>query len=168
METDKNKDEILKQFKQGPVLLEDAIKSIDDSELDYLPMNPGWTIRQIIHHIADGDDLWKIGIKIALGNEQSEFNLQWYAEYPQTEWAEKWSYAKRSIEASLSLLKAVRIHLVQLLESVDNGWNKTVRFRKPDGAIEIVTVGFVIQMQSDHLAHHVKRIEAIRQEYSGR
>lgn len=168
MKTSQNNDKSFLLFIAGPLLLEDTIKGIDDSELDYLPINRGWTIRQIIHHIADGDDLWKLSIKIALGNEQAEFNLQWYAEYSQSEWAEKWSYAKRSAFESLSLLKAIRAHIAQLLESVDDGWNKLVRFRKPDGQIEIVSVGFVIQMQSDHLLYHVKRIKAIRQEYSGR
>jgi len=43
--------------------------------------------RQIVHHIADGDDLWKTYIKIALGNEQAEFTLAWYLAFPQTEWA---------------------------------------------------------------------------------
>lgn len=168
MKTSENKVESIQLFMAGPGLLENALTGIDEGELDYIPKNNGWTIRQIIHHLADGDDLWKIGIKIALGNEHAEFNLHWYAEYPQTEWAKKWNYQKRSIESSLSLLKANRVHIADLIDSSEEGWNKSIQFRKPDGLIEIVTVGFVINMQSDHLIHHTKRIEAIREEYSSR
>ncbi len=168
METPENKTEIIALFRQGPVILEDSLNGIDETELDYLPAKKGWTIRQIVHHLADGDDLWKIGIKIALGNEKAEFNLQWYSAYQQTEWAKYWNYEKRGIETSISFLKASRTHVLQLLESVDNAWNKTVRFLKPDGVIETVPVGFVIQMQANHVVHHVKRIKEIRQEFLSR
>ena len=41
---------------------------------------------------------------------------------------------------------------------------KTVRVRKSDGGFEHITVGFVVEMQSDHLFHHLKRIDEIRRE----
>ena len=62
MEPPEEKDKVLELFKQGPCILENALASLSDIELDYAPLNGGWTIRQIIHHIADGDDLWKTGI----------------------------------------------------------------------------------------------------------
>ena len=162
-----DQDKILELFKQGPAILEKALTGLSDSELDYTPSNGGWTIRQIVHHIADGDDLWKTGIKIALGNEQSEFTLKWYSALPQTEWANRWAYENRSVDASLALLRASRNHILQLLEYVPDGWTRSVQFREPNGEIEAVPVGFVIQMQSDHVVHHVKRISAIRKEISG-
>lgn len=158
---------ILESFKQGITALENALTGLNDTELDYFPSNGGWNIRQIVHHIADGDDLWKTAIKIALGNEQAEFTLKWYSALPQTEWGKRWSYEYRSIDISLALLKANRSHILQLLECVPDGWSRSVRFQNPDGEIEIVPVGFVIKMQAEHLFHHVTRISAIRQEISG-
>ena len=155
---------ILELFKQGPRILENALADLSDNELDYVPSNGGWTIRQIVHHIADGDDLWKASIKIALGNEQAEFTLQWYSALPQVEWAKRWSYENRSIDVSLALLRAIRGHILQLLEYAPDGWTKSVQFRNSSGEIEVVPVGFVIQMQADHVVHHVDRIMAIRQE----
>jgi hypothetical protein len=101
-----------------------------------------------------------------LGNEQAEFSLQWYLALPQIEWAKLWSYENRSIDASLTLFRANRDHILQLLEFVPNGWTKSVRFRDSNGIIEVVPVGFVVQMQADHVEHHVKRILAIRKEIS--
>ncbi|OGU61008.1 MAG: hypothetical protein A2V66_09665 [Ignavibacteria bacterium RBG_13_36_8] len=161
-----DQDNILELFKKGPAILENALAGLSDSELDYVPSNGGWTIRQIVHHIVDGDDLWKIGIKMALGNEQPEFTLKWYSALPQMEWAKRWGYENRSIDTSLALLRAIRSHILQLLEYVPDGWTKSVQFRDPKGEIEVVPVGFVIQMQADHVVHHVKRISAIRQEIS--
>jgi uncharacterized damage-inducible protein DinB len=167
MKQPENQNEILELYKQGPGILDNALAGLSDDELDYSPSNGGWTIREIVHHIVDGDDLWKTGIKIALGNEQAEFTFQWYWAHPQTAWAKYWNYEKRSIEISLALLKANRNHIIQLLENVQDGWSKSVRFRKSDGEIELVTVGAVVQIQADHVVHHVKRISAIRQEISG-
>jgi uncharacterized damage-inducible protein DinB len=166
MEPPENQKEILELFKQGPGILENALKGLSNSELDYSPSNGGWTIRQIIHHLVDGDDLWKSYIKIALGNEKAEFTLKWYLAFPQTEWAKRWSYEKRSIDISLALLKAIREHIIQLLEYVPDGWNKSAQFRDSNGEIEVVPVGFVIKMQADHVVHHIDRISAICKEIS--
>ena len=166
MEAPENQDKILELFKQGPSILENALAGLSDIELDYIPLNGGWTIRQIIHHIADGDDLWKTCIKIALGNEQAEFSLQWYLALPQIEWAKRWNYKNRSIDVSLTLFRANRDHILQLLEFAHNGWTKSVGFKDSNGKIEVVPVGFVVQMQADHVEHHLKRILAIRKEIS--
>ena len=168
MKPPENKSEVLELFKQGPGILENTLAGLSDVELDYVPSNGGWTIRQIVHHLVDGDDLWKIYIKMALGNEQAEFTLQWYLALPQIEWAKRWSYENRSIDASLALLRANRDHILQLLEFAPDGWSKSARFRDSNGELEVVPVGFVIQMQAEHVLHHVKRISAIRQEISSR
>ena len=168
MEPPENQDEVLELFRQGPDILENALSGLSDIDLDYAPANGGWTIRQIIHHISDGDDIWKTYIKITLGNEKAEFSLNWYLAFPQVEWAKKWSYEKRSIGESIALLKTNRVHILQLLKYAPDGWTKSTQFRDSNGEIEVLSVGAVIQMQAEHVVHHVKRILAIRQEISGK
>ena len=164
MKAPDDQDSVLARFMEGPALLERALAGVQDAELDAPPSRGGWTIRQIVHHIVDGDDLWKIGIKVALGNEQVDFSLDWYRTQPQEFWAEKWAYANRSLDVSLTLLRAIRNHIDQLLRQVPGGWHCSVGFRKPDGAIERLPVGAIIEMQADHLEHHVKQVRAIRSE----
>jgi hypothetical protein len=101
---------------------------------------------------------------MAIGNEQAEFTLGWYWSLTQETWAERWAYSQRSIGASLSLLKANREHILQLLGSVPEAWNRSVVVRTSQGEIERVPVGYVIQMQGDHVLHHIKRIHGILQE----
>ena len=76
-------------------------------------------------------------------------------------------YSRRSIDASLSLLKANREHILQLLGSLPEAWNRSVSVRTPQGETEQVPVGFVIQMQADHVLHHIERIRAILREGGG-
>ncbi len=167
MNIPEDRDRTLSQFREGPILLEQAVSGLRDSALDFKPSRGGWSIRQIVHHIVDGDDIWKLGIKMAIGNEQAEFSLGWYSSQTQDTWADRWAYSQRSIGTSLLLLKAIREHVVQLLASVPEAWNRAVVVRTPKGEIEQVSVGFVIQMQSEHLLHHIERIHAILREGVG-
>ena len=161
MKAPKEKDKILARFKAGPDLLKGTIAGLKDKDLDKASAKGGWSIRQIVHHLADGDDIWKIAIKQALANDKSEFSLEWYRAMPQIAWADRWEYAKRSVDVSLEFLKASRKQLLQLLEYVPDGWNKSVRFIEANAKTEIITVGFIIKMQADHIEHHVKQIKSI-------
>jgi uncharacterized damage-inducible protein DinB len=159
-----DQDRVLALYIEGPSLLERALDGLQDADLDTGPSQGGWTIRQIVHHIADGDDIWKMGIKAALGDEQVEFAFDWYRVLPQEVWADRWAYAKRSLDVSLALLKVSRDNVVQLLEQVPEGWQRSVEFRKPDGETVQLTVGTIVEMQANHVVHHANRILAIRQE----
>jgi hypothetical protein len=53
---------VLAQYAQGPTLLEQALSGLTDTDLDLTLSEDSWSIRQIVHHIADGDDIWKICI----------------------------------------------------------------------------------------------------------
>lgn len=167
MNSPEDREAVISRFREGPVLLEQAVAGLEDAELDAKPSAGGWSIRQIVHHIADGDDIWKMCIKMAIGNEQAEFNLGWYWSMTQDAWADRWAYSRRSIAESLSLLKASREHVLQLLESIPEAWNRGIDVPAPGGEIERVTVGFVVQMQCDHVLHHIERIRAILQEKGG-
>jgi hypothetical protein len=111
-----------------------------------------------VHHVADGDDLWKLGIRMALGNSGAEFSLAWYQDQSQEVWADRWAYVSRPVGPSLSLLRSGRAHVLQLLEHVPEAWHRAVLFRNRDGTTERLPVGFVIGMEADHLLRHLKKI----------
>ena len=162
-----DQDSVLARYVEGPALLERTLAGLQGSELDAPPSQGGWTIRQIVHHTVDGDDIWKTCVKIALGNDQAEFSLEWYWAQPQELWAKRWAYVHRSLDVSLALFKANREHIHELLGQVQDGWHRSVLFRKSNGETERLPVGAVVEMQADHVEHHVKQIRAIRSEIGG-
>ena len=162
-----NRDTVLTRYKEGPALLDRALAGLPDSVLDARPPRGGWNIRQIVHHIVDGDDLWKACIKAALGIEGGEFTLEWYGAQSQQEWAGSWGYEHRSLAPSIALFKATRSHIVQLVEQVPNAWSRTIKVRTAGSGVETVSVGIIVEMQADHLEHHVHRILAIKHECGG-
>jgi uncharacterized damage-inducible protein DinB len=161
MEAPADKDAVIARYREGPDLLEKAVAGLTDAELDTPYREGGWTVRQIVHHLADGDDIWKMGIKQALGNDRSEFPMDWYRAVPQDTWPDSWGYAQRPIGKSLALLRAIREHVIQLIEHTPDAWTRAVGYRNPNDEIEMVPVGFIIEMQADHIPHHVKQIESI-------
>jgi len=69
--------DILASFAGGPDRLEAAIAGLSAADLDLALSSDRWSIRQIVHHIADGDDLWKEFVKRAIGNPEGEIKLAW-------------------------------------------------------------------------------------------
>jgi len=157
----------LKRFVEGPPILERTLADLQADEFDQQPADGAWTIRQIVHHIVDGDDIWKTGIKIALGSDQAEFTLAWYWTRTQREWADSWSYSRRSLAESLDLLKANRNHIAQLLSMTPDSWTRSVSVRDSKGTLELITVGFIVEMQTEHLLHHLNRILHLHKQGGG-
>ena len=48
---------ILALYADGPAQLTDVLTGFTESELNLALTTGSWTIRQIVHHIADGDDI---------------------------------------------------------------------------------------------------------------
>jgi hypothetical protein len=155
-------DERLAAYVGGPGQLRVALAGLTDAELDVALAADTWTIRQIVHHIVDGDDLWKTCIKAALGNPEGIFGLQWYWDRPQVAWAERWGYAARAIEPSLALFEANRRHIEQLLRGSPDAWERSITVRWPDGQAQVVTAGWVVEMQTRHVTGHIADILEIR------
>jgi len=154
-------DEILAQYADGPAQLTATLANITESDLDLAETTDTWTIRQIVHHIVDGDDIWKTCIKASLGNPEGLFSLQWYWDKPQTEWAENWRYANRPIERSLALFRANRDHIVELVQQIPDAWNQSIRIKWPEGEEERITIGDVLEMQARHVVGHINDIRTI-------
>jgi hypothetical protein len=154
---------ILARYADGPSQLEAAVAGLAEEELDLAQSADTWTIRQIVHHVVDGDDIWKIGIKAALGNSAGTFTLQWYWDRPQDEWVKSWDYAGRDIEPSLALFRANRRHTVQLLRRIPDAWEGSMSIEWPNGQKEQIAVGYIVEMQAGHVLSHVEDIRTIRQ-----
>lgn len=157
---------ILNLYADGPAKLEAALAGLSEPDLNLALTSDSWTIRQIVHHIVDGDDLWKTCIKAAIGNSEGSFTLQWYWDKPQTEWAENWGYARRSIEPSLALLRANRCLIYELVQRTPNVLERSIRLKNQDREEERISVGDVLVGQTNHVLGHIKDIQVIRQAHN--
>jgi hypothetical protein len=155
--------ELLALYAEGPAMLEAALAGLGETGLDLAKAAGEWTIRQIVHHIADGDDIWIPCIKGAIGNSDGLFSLRWYADKPQIEWVELWKYSGRSIQPSMDLLCANRRHVLQLLEQIPDAGNKTIWFKRRNKRKIKIRIVDVLEIQAGHVVEHVEEIKLIRQ-----
>jgi hypothetical protein len=156
-----NESELLTQYGSGPAQLKAAIAGLPETSLDLALDDHSWSIRQIVHHIVDGDDVWIHCIKMALGDADATFDLRWYLAKPQIQWAEIWAYRDRDIEPSLTLFSANRNHIIQLMTAIEVPWERTILIQLIDKQ-EQVTLEWVVEMQCNHLTGHIENIHNIR------
>ena len=153
---------LLTRYAEGPEQLEAALAGLEEADLDVAETPESWTIRQIVHHIVDGDDLWSMCIKASLGDSRGLFSYCWYWEKPQGEWADNWGYEERQIEPSLALFRANRSHILQLLHQTPDAWEKYTLITVPGGEEKATSVQYVVEMQTKHVEGHVEDIQGMR------
>jgi hypothetical protein len=144
-------------------LLEEAVSGLTDAQLALSLGGGTWSIRQYVHHVVDGDDIWRTAIRAALGDIQCVFGFQWYWDIPQITWAERWDYASRALAPSLALLHAGRRYVVALLSHIPGAWERSLTMRWPDGQEQAITVGDILEIQAHHLVGHISDILTIQE-----
>jgi hypothetical protein len=102
----------IKRIEDLPAKLEKSIHQLNDQQLDTPYREGGWTVRQVVHHIADSHMHAYIRTKWTL--TESEPVIKAYLEKL---WAET-GETKSSPEISISLLKALHAKWVILLRSI--------------------------------------------------
>ena len=159
-------EQTLSRYAMGPDLLTAALQGLEDIQLDLAVSSDSWSIRQLIHHIVDGDYLWKEFLLRAAGEDGQVFTLEWYWCLPQDEWVKRWSYAGRDISQSVALLIANRHHTLDLLRQLPHLWENCLLIPTRQGGQERVSVGQVVEMQARHVEAHVEDIRRIRSVYN--
>ncbi len=149
-------------YASGATLLREVLAGVREQDLDARMPDGGWSIRQYVHHVADGDQLWAVCIRLALGGAGEGFDLRWYWAKPQVQWAEGWNYAGREIEPSLALLEASRRHVVGWINSLPDGLARSTSFLASDGTRRSVCVAEIVQSQGNHVVGHCDDIRRIR------
>lgn len=110
-----------------PAKLQSLVQDLNDSQLDTVYRPEGWTIRQVIHHVADSHHNSYIRFKWALTEEQPLIKT-----YDEKEWASLHDSRRAPIALSLDHLKAVHAKLVYLLRGLDAAELKR-EFVHPEG-----------------------------------
>jgi len=156
-----NWQEILEAYAWGPELLSRTLEGIPEEFLELALDEENWSIREIIHHIVEGDDLFIPFIKQALGGLGGEYQMGWYFEKSQIEWGKYWGFDRRNIETALALFTANRDHTCTLLAGVDKPWNYKLIITWPDHEPIEYNIPDIMDIQIHHLDEHLREIQNI-------
>ncbi|RYE10036.1 MAG: putative metal-dependent hydrolase, partial [Sphingobacteriales bacterium] len=116
------KDDIRKwinEIRMLPGLLRQAVIGLNDDELDTPYRTGGWTLRQVVHHLADSHINSITRIKLALTEDKPVIKP-----YEEAYWALLPDY-HLPVEPSLKILEGIHQHMVVLFESfTGQEWNR--------------------------------------------
>ncbi len=106
---------LLDAYRTGYDDVVEALDGITDEELDRAQPGEDWTVRQIVHHLADGEARSYVRIRRLVAEDEPLI-----LDYDEPEYARRLHY-DRPIEPSLEVLRTVRASTLQLLEAMSPG-----------------------------------------------
>ncbi len=155
---------MLETYLQVPDQLEAALAGLSETDLD-LTKGEGWSIRQVVHHLCNGQMMFSMCVKAILGLADLELPFAWYMQLTQDEWSEVWAFDRRPLAPALAAFRGSLQDLADLLAHLpDEAWERSgqITFR---GRSEPTTlsVEWVLGMIPAHATGHIQEdILAIR------
>lgn len=141
----------IKEIRMFPMRLIEVVNHLSDEALEYTYREGSWTIRQIVHHIADSHMNAYIRFKLALTEENPTIKP-----YEEDKWAEL-PDSKLPITTSLKIIESLHERWVYLIENLmDEQLKRT--FIHPDSGI--VSVEKNIGIYAWHGNHHIAHIKS--------
>ena len=120
---------LMPTYEKGAEQLDVALEGLSESQLDLARAQGKWTIREIVHHIRDAEDVWQTIIKAALGNTGCTFDISWYI--PDNKCAVQLDYANRPIHCAVELFKAARRYIADLVKHLPNTMERSALITQP-------------------------------------
>jgi|WetSurMetagenome_2_1015567.scaffolds.fasta_scaffold260202_2 hypothetical protein len=156
--------ETLERFISGAYKLDKLVGFLTEEQLDIALSTGEWTIRQIIHHVAEDGNAWSMPLQKALVIPGTLIS---FGESVENEtWADALAFDRRPVRAAIALLKSHRHLIAELAVFFAEKWDNHVTFNVPDKKEPgKVSFGEIIQMLADHLDEHIATIEAIKQKH---
>lgn len=107
------REKLIAQYRDGYTAVAEALLKITEDELDARPGPGRWTVREIVHHLADSETTSAIRLRRLLAEERPVIHG-----YDQDRFATRLHY-DRPHESSLQLFKYARLATAELLERLE-------------------------------------------------
>jgi hypothetical protein len=105
--------ELLGRYRDGAANFAAVVARLSDAELDARPFPDEWTVREICHHLADGEINSGVRLRRLIA-EDSPF----LPGYDENEFSRRLHYGARAIGPSVAAVTAVRAATYQILEEL--------------------------------------------------
>lgn len=150
--TDSNIVDWISILEQFPHRLEQMVNPLSHDQLE-TPYRPnGWTIRQVVHHIADSHHHSYTRFKWSLTENRPLIKA-----YEEKDWAALFDAKSAPISLSIDYIKALHAKMVYLLKGLSMEAME-LSYLHPEGNVE-VTVKENIGKYAWHSNHHYAHIE---------
>jgi hypothetical protein len=141
-------------IRELPSRLEAAVDSLTDPQLD-TPYRPqGWTVRQVVHHLADSHLNAHTRLRLALTEDAPVIRP-----YREAEWAQLHDARSLPLEPSLAILRGLHQRWSSLLESLGPSDFLRPLVHPERGRF---TIAQLTGLYGWHSRHHVAHVTSLR------
>ncbi len=136
-----------------PEKLSKIVTNLSYEELDWIYRPEGWSIKQVVHHLADSHMNSFIRFKLAMTEENPTIRP-----YIQERWAEMPDANNAEIASSLHILDGVHERMTLLFESLSpEEWKTT--FYHPEQGDKRLALDWMLGLYAWHSNHHLAHVE---------
>jgi uncharacterized damage-inducible protein DinB len=136
-----------------PPILKSAVSGLNDEQLDTPYRDGGWTVRQVVHHLADSHANAYLRFRWLVTEDYPAIKT-----YDQDVWA-KLPDSRLPLNSSLSILDGLHERWATFLEALpEEAWSR--KGTHPE--IGEVTLDDLLEIYSGHGAHHAGQITDLR------
>jgi hypothetical protein len=118
--TNEERDALIEQYRAGPGEVAAALADVGPEALDRPTGEGEWTVRVIVHHLADSEMISATRLRRLLAVDGPLIQG-----YDEPDYARRFHYAERPVEPAIEMLRAARSTTVQILERLgDADWRR--------------------------------------------
>ncbi|MCP4169692.1 MAG: hypothetical protein GY758_02845 [Fuerstiella sp.] len=144
-------DHLLAEYAAGPETLRRSIVNVRVNDLDAVPCEGNWSIRQVICHLSDSELVYADRIKRVIAEDNPSF---FDADPDLFSAALCWS--ARDIEDELQLITLTRRQILRILQNCPVETFPRTGVHSTDGAMTLETL---VERITEHIPHHIHFIE---------
>ena len=140
----------LKEIETYTIRLRETVDSLNDEELSRTYRDGSWTVRQLVHHIADSQLNMYQRLKLALTDENPTvpaFDQEKWAIQPDT---------KLPVESSIKMLEGINERIVSLGDSLTEEQLDRTFTHQENGEITVATKVAKLAWHEEHHLAHIK------------
>jgi hypothetical protein len=138
-----------------PLWMDACIENLDEAQLRVPYREGGWTIQQVVHHVADSHMNAYIRLKLALTEENPTVKP-----YDEKAWAELADVRLVPVNVSVTMIHALHRRLVAMLQNMQPAdWQRT--YYHPQHKRDF-PVWEMVAMYAWHSRHHTEHIMQLR------
>ncbi len=112
---------LVARYRDGADVFAAAVAGLSVEELDARPFEGEWTVREIAHHLADGELNSAVRLRRLIAEDRPTL-----PGYDEMEFSRRLHYGERPIGPSLAAMRAARAATLEILERLtDAEWART-------------------------------------------
>lgn len=148
------REQLIGDICDAPTRLREAVAGLSDEQLETRYRN--WTVRQIVHHVADSHMQSVTRFKWTLTEETPTIKA-----YHEGLWVQLADSAQADVEPSLQLLEGLHQRWAVLLESMTEA-DFAKQFLHPESG-ELVSLWSALSYYAWHGRHHTEQVLSVRE-----